>query len=98
MQTKHDKQLVKLFTSVSDEKLMEDLLNGILTPAERSEIALRLQIVKQLLDGTPQAKIAKNLGVGIATVTRGSRELKQGHFKVLSKKSKITEHVLSWHS
>lgn len=85
MLSKHDQELVKLFSQTTDEDLMENLLSGILTPAERTEIAKRLQIVKQLLSGLPQAKIAKDLGVGIATVTRGSRELKQGRFKAINK-------------
>ena len=83
MNKKFDKEIVDLLCKINDPALMIDLLNGILTSQEREEIAVRLQIVKKLLAGEPQAKIAKDLGVGIATVTRGSRELKAGRFKVL---------------
>ena len=59
---------------------MEDFLRGILTDAELSEISKRLQIVKLLKSGVPQKEIAERLGVGIATVTRGSKELQKGRF------------------
>ncbi|MGB3601911.1 MAG: Trp family transcriptional regulator, partial [Marinomonas sp.] len=41
------------------------------------EMARRLKIIALLDDGVPQRDIAKQLGVGIATVTRGSRALKE---------------------
>ena len=53
---------------------MEDLL----TPAEFEEIVARWQIIKLLSKGMPQRKIAKYLGVSIAKITRGSRELRDG--------------------
>lgn len=58
---------------------------GITTDKERSEIAQRVEIIKRLIAGEPQAKIASDLGVGVATVTRGSKELSQGRFKILRK-------------
>ncbi|TSD02787.1 MAG: TrpR family transcriptional regulator, trp operon repressor, partial [Parcubacteria group bacterium Greene0714_36] len=58
-----------------DRKLLRDFLLDLLTPAEYKELALRWQIVKMLHQGISQRRIAKNLGVGIATVSRGSREL-----------------------
>ena len=54
---------------------------GILTPAEIETIATRMEIVRMLKKNIPQQKIAQTLKVGIATVTRGSRELKQGRFR-----------------
>lgn len=58
-----------------------DLLNGLLSPAELDEIACRLQIVRMLKAGVSQREIVKKLQVGIATVTRGSKEIKKGRFK-----------------
>lgn len=55
---------------------MEQALRALLTPAEFSEVTKRLQIFKMLGRGVPQRQIAETLGVGIATVTRGSRALK----------------------
>ena len=56
---------------------MEQLLSDLLTPSEISEISKRLQIFNLLQAGVPQRQIAEQLGVGIATVTRGSRALKE---------------------
>lgn len=50
-------------------------LHGLLTPTELAEVCKRLQIFRMLEAGIPQREIAKQLGVGIATVTRGSRAL-----------------------
>ncbi|GAB2600672.1 Trp family transcriptional regulator [Nitrincola alkalisediminis] len=60
----------------SHESLMI-LLESLLTPAELNEIPKRLQILKMLQAGIPQRKIAEQLGVGIATVSRGARALKR---------------------
>ena len=60
---------------------MRDFLFGILTPSELDEIVTRLQIVKLIKKGLPHQEIARRLKVGVATVTRGSRELRMGRFK-----------------
>lgn len=76
--------LDQLATTVSQLKTSAEVvefLKGILTPKELEEISVRLQIVKQLKQGVSQREIAENLGVGIATVTRGSKELHKGNFK-----------------
>jgi TrpR family trp operon transcriptional repressor len=62
---------------------MEDFLRGILTPSELEEIPKRLQIVKLLKAGIAQKEISERLGVGIATVTRGSKEVRTGKFKYI---------------
>jgi TrpR family trp operon transcriptional repressor len=74
---------INLVHATRDKKLLEDLLIGITTSKEREEFARRLEIVKRLVAHEPQQKIAHELGVGVATVTRGSKELSQGRFKVL---------------
>lgn len=77
------KDLIEMFLSIKDRKEMEDFLLGILTPKELEEIPTRLQIVRMLKKGIPQHEIAQKLGVGIATVTRGSKEIQLGRFKVV---------------
>ncbi len=76
-------ELVELIYSADSKALLNDLLVGITTPAEREALTNRIEIVRRLLKGDPQADIAADLGVGIATVTRGSRELADGRFKIL---------------
>jgi len=55
---------------------MAHCLEQLLTPSEYEEIVKRLQIFRMLVQGVPQRKIAEQLGVGIATVSRGARALK----------------------
>lgn len=74
---------IDLIYSIRDKKLLEDFVLGLTTPGERKELAQRVEIVKLLLEGKPQHDIAHELGVGVATVTRASKELSQGRFKVL---------------
>ena len=67
--------------SQKDQMSMVKFLEAILSPAELDEIPKRLEIIRLLRKGVSQREIAKRLGVGIATVTRGARELKLGHFE-----------------
>jgi TrpR family transcriptional regulator, trp operon repressor len=73
--------LVSLVLSLKTEADVEDFLKGILTPKELAEITQRLEIIKLLKQGVPHRQIAEQLGVGVATVTRGSKELQLGRFK-----------------
>lgn len=76
-------ELIELLLSIRTKEDMKDFLLGIFTPKELEEIPTRLQIVKMLKKGTSQHQIAEKLGVGIATVTRGSKEIQLGRFKVI---------------
>jgi TrpR family trp operon transcriptional repressor len=74
---------IDLIYSIRDKKLLADFLVGVTTEKERKELTRRVEIVKRLVTGEPHAKIARDLGVGVATVTRGSNELTSGKFKIL---------------
>jgi TrpR family trp operon transcriptional repressor len=74
-------ELIKTLLEIKDPSSMLDFLKGILTPAELQEIPTRLQIVRQLKKGIDHHTIAKNLKIGVATVTRGSKEIQKGRFK-----------------
>lgn len=69
--------LIHYFLDTPDAEAMARKLNALLTPNEISEMQRRLQIFALLEEGVSQREIAKQLGVGIATVTRGSRALKE---------------------
>ncbi|MFA7286386.1 MAG: Trp family transcriptional regulator [Patescibacteria group bacterium] len=56
-------------------ELLHEFLRDVLTPAELDEVALRWQIVKRLAAGASHRDIAEELGVGVATIARGAREL-----------------------
>ena len=76
-------KLISVLLEMKTQEQMFDLLRGILTLNEFNELARRLEIVKLLKKGVSQHQIAKKLKVGVATVTRGSRELKMGRFKYI---------------
>ncbi len=69
-------ELVAHLLSAKNPEMMASTLKDLLTSSEIEEISKRLQIFKLLKAGMPQRQIAETLGVGIATVTRGSRALK----------------------
>ncbi|GGN39381.1 MULTISPECIES: Trp family transcriptional regulator [Marinomonas] len=71
------KDLVQFLSEVDDKLVLEKRLKVLLTPNEINEMVSRLKIIALLDEGVPQRDIAKQLGVGIATVTRGSRALKE---------------------
>ncbi len=84
--SKYFDQLVDTLMDIGDGSTMEDFLLGLLTLKELQELPLRLEIVKRLLKGDSHHKIAEDLSVGVATVTRGSKELQEGRFKVLKER------------
>ena len=77
---KQTTQLSTTFLKSKTPSEMSDFLEGILTPKEILELAQRIEIVKLLKSGMPQRQIAEKVGVGIATVSRGSREISRGKF------------------
>lgn len=83
MNTRYFNSLVDTLLSLKNKKAMKVFLDGILTPKERKEFSVRLEIVKLLKRGVPQHDIAAKLGVGVATVTRGSKEIAKGNFSLL---------------
>lgn len=74
-------ELAEVLLRIKTKKEMKDFLVGILSPGELVEIPKRLQIVKLLKKGVSQRKITEKLNIGIATVTRGSKELQKGSFQ-----------------
>jgi len=74
-------KLIDALLKINTKEEMEDFLKGILTPKELLEIPNRLEIVKMLKSGVSHHEVAGKLGVGVATVTRGSMEIQKGRFK-----------------
>jgi len=88
----YKQEIVEVFSKIlGDKKLMAEFLVDILTPAEFEALALRWQIVKKLNKGETHRSVAGDLGLGISTVTRGSRELrnKNGGFHLMLKKLRM---------
>lgn len=72
--------MIDVILGIRNHQGLSTFLDGILTPGEIVEISRRLQIVKMLKRGVAQHEIAGKLGVGVATVTRGSKEIQKGRF------------------
>jgi len=73
----------KLLNSAKSGVAMRNLMRGLFTENEIEELAQRIEIIKMIKKGVAHHKIALALGVGVATVTRGAREIKLGRFKNL---------------
>jgi len=84
MNNNSQSELLNSFLQVKDKREMEALLRGLLTQKELEELPKRLEIFKMLKKGTAQHEIAQKVGVGVATVTRGSLELQRGNIQKTS--------------
>lgn len=71
------KRFIKLTQSTESSAELEEVLIALFTPEEKQQLALRVELIRELLKGEkPQRDIAQQLGVSIATITRGSNMLK----------------------
>ncbi|MFA4831554.1 MAG: Trp family transcriptional regulator [Patescibacteria group bacterium] len=79
----HKNELADVLSRIKTPRLMRAFLEDLFSPREFIDVAQRLQIVKQLDRGVSQRQIARDLGVGIGTVTRGAAELRdeEGGFR-----------------
>lgn len=73
---KYISHLVNHLLAQETAEQMKEALRELLTSNELLDVANRLQIFEMLEQGVPQRQIAEKLGVGIATVTRGSNAMK----------------------
>jgi len=69
-------ELASALAAAKDPLLVKHFLRRLLTPAEAADIAARWALVKALEQKIPQREIAKNLGLSLCKITRGSREMK----------------------
>ncbi|MDR3193072.1 MAG: trp operon repressor [Treponema sp.] len=70
-------ELSGVLAKIGDGALVESFMRCLLTPAETADIAARWALVKALDKKIPQREIARDLGISLCKITRGSRELKK---------------------
>lgn len=70
-------QLMTLVKQAADQEQHAMLLTMLMTPDEREALVARVNILCELLKGEmSQRQVSQMLRVGVATITRGSNELK----------------------
>ncbi|QIA62555.1 trp operon repressor [Vibrio astriarenae] len=85
-------EIIALIKESVEQEQHELLLTLLMTPDEREAMLTRVNIVSELLKGDlSQRQISQMLGVGVATITRGSTELKS---KTAEEKAVIEQLVL----
>lgn len=77
--TKTAELLTKLLLAPQTLHEQEELLGALFTPAERKTLCERANIVELLFEGKTHRDIAKETGASLATIARGSREMKYGN-------------------
>lgn len=92
--------LVDVLVALPREDVVR-LLGDLLSPAETAVVTERWEIVKLLAAGVSQRDVRDALGVGVATVSRGSRQLKYGNdgfaaaFSALSQLGQVDPRTLA---
>lgn len=79
-------ELAEAFCSIDRPADMKKFFSEVFTPAEIDDFVLRWRLMRMLLEGVSQRKIAERLGISLCKITRGSRVLRTG--------KSVTERIL----
>ncbi|VFQ43098.1 trp repressor/replication initiator [Desulfoluna butyratoxydans] len=69
-------ELLSVLAETTDLEKVRAFLDDILTPKERSDLAMRWQLMVELHQGQTQRSIAKRHNISLCKITRGSKILK----------------------
>lgn len=69
--------LLELLSATTDKQQLSEIVAALMTEKEQQELGNRLQIFALLHQGVTQREISAQLGVGIATVSRGAKVWQQ---------------------
>ncbi len=70
--------LLRALASLHSPEQVAAALDDLLSPAERSAVAERWQIIVRLVEGASQRTVRAEVGCSIATVSRGAQLLQRG--------------------
>lgn len=83
MNTNPYQSLLTHLANCQDSVDIDIVLSALLTEKEQHEIANRIRIFDLLDKGITQREIAEQLGVGIATVSRGAKAMQTHNISAL---------------
>lgn len=86
--------LVQHLTELTDSKDIEAVLSALLTDKELQDIANRVRIFDLLQQGVTQRVISQQLGVGVATVSRGAKALQRQQNQAIDKLLRVHRKLL----
>lgn len=78
MKRRRSQELRGILNGAKSVEELDALLEGLLTPQEIEELILRWRLLQKLLQDIPQREIAKELGISLGKIARGSRLLQYG--------------------
>lgn len=87
IQQKKFKDFVDFVYSIREYDEFVDFLDGVTSDQDKENLPKRVEIIKKLMAGESQHAIADELGVGVATVTKGAKLLSQDYFKILKQET-----------
>lgn len=70
-------EIIDIFNRTTDKKKTRALFSELFTDAELQDISKRWYLMKELYQGKPQRKIAREMEVSLCKITRGSKILKR---------------------
>jgi TrpR family trp operon transcriptional repressor len=76
---KTDEGMIDILCGITDKAEMKKLFSEIFTPAELDDLTLRWKLIRELSKGKTQREVARDLGISLCKITRGSRLLKDRH-------------------
>lgn len=85
MSTNPYHSLLNHLANCHDSAAIDELFRALLTDKEQFEIANRIRIFDLLERGVTQREISEQLGVGIATVSRGAKAMQSHDVSALLK-------------
>lgn len=71
------REISRVLAKIDKPEEVEEFLSQLFTPSEKVDLGKRWALVHLLNDGMSQRRIAKELGISLCKITRGSKELKK---------------------